>query len=58
MTFDGKLGETAFGLMRDHVGHKIEAVTYGTKTEVENVTIECEDCGQVLFDADRKKDTD
>ena len=38
--------------MLQHVGHKLQCVTYGTLGKVWNVAIECEDCGEVLVDQD------
>ena len=34
-----------------HVGHEISCVTYGLGKPV-NVSIECEDCCEVIFDVD------
>lgn len=34
-----------------HLGHHIVAVHYGDRKQ--NVAIECEDCSEVLFDADK-----
>lgn len=35
-----------------HVGHEIEVVTYGRDEDV-NVSIECVDCDEVLYDVDK-----
>ena len=35
-----------------HIGHNIEIVTYGMNEPV-NVSIECIDCCEVLYSADR-----
>lgn len=32
-----------------HVGHNVQCVQYGKQ----NVSVECEDCSEVLFDFDR-----
>lgn len=37
----------------EHFGHKIEVVIYGDPAKPVNVSVECETCGQVLFDFDR-----
>ena len=39
-----------FNLLRHHIGHKIACVSYGNP--VVNISIECEDCGQVILDTD------
>ena len=43
--------------LKDHVGHKVVCVSYGDE-EIVNISIECEDCGEVLFDLDRPADTE
>lgn len=35
--------------LREHVGHEIVCVQYGNGS---NISVECEDCMQVLIDAD------
>ena len=40
-----------------HKGHKIECVTYG-KEEVVNISIECEDCNEVLLSFDKYPEED
>ena len=45
-TFDENL---LYEIMIKHTGHHIEIVGYD---DDENVTLECEDCGCVLFDTD------
>jgi len=37
-----------YELLKAHVGHRIVCVTYGDQ----NVSIECEDCFEVLHDVD------
>jgi len=41
-----------FEKLLGHVGHDIEIVTYGTTADVDNVSVECLDCGAVIVDAD------
>ena len=48
MTFDGKQGEIAWNIMREHIGHDIVVALYGSL----NTAIECQTCWAVLFDAD------
>ena len=50
MAVDPRLG---YDEIREHVGHKIECVTYGDKTTPANAALECVDCGIVLIDYDR-----
>ena len=50
------MGVTNFEELKRHIGHKIVCVSYGgEKFEREpwNISIECEDCGEVLLDFDR-----
>lgn len=44
--------DRGFQELLDHVGHRIECVTYGTKGVPVNAAIECIDCGCVLLDFD------
>lgn len=37
-----------FDKLREHVGHNVVVVMYGE----ENVSIECEDCSEVLYSVD------
>jgi hypothetical protein len=39
-----------FETLVEHVGHKVEVVTYGDPPV--NVAVECVDCGTVLFSFD------
>ena len=41
-----------------HVGHNLEAVTYGNSDLVMNAAIECLDCGEVVVDEDSPAITD
>ena len=41
-----------FKELSNHVGHKVEVVTYGKNGEVWNVAIECMTCNEVLLDFD------
>ena len=42
--------------LADHVGHNVVCVGYGDD-EIENVSIECDDCNVVLFDIDAPAET-
>lgn len=37
--------------LKDHVGHAVVCVGYG-QDEIVNISVECEDCNEVLFDID------
>lgn len=39
--------------LSEHIGHDIVCVFYGPGTDIQNVAIECKDCGAVLLDFDR-----
>lgn len=38
--------------LKPHIGHKLNCVAYGQE-EIVNIAIECEDCGEVLYDIER-----
>ena len=44
------MSANTFEEMRGHIGHNIVCVRYGQDDECVNVAIECETCGEVLFD--------
>ena len=46
--------------LSEHVYHDLSCVAYVKlgSTEYDNVAIECNDCGMVLFDADRPTEAD
>lgn len=35
-----------------HVGHNVEIVTYGDPDDPADVCLECNDCGEVILDAE------
>lgn len=37
-------------VLKRHIGHKIVCVGYGHPADPANVTVECEDCNEVLMD--------
>jgi hypothetical protein len=47
-----------FEKFRQHIGHKIECVCYGLGNDVQNVSIECIDCGCVVIDANKDGEDD
>jgi hypothetical protein len=42
-----------FTKLSQHVGHAIDCVGYGTNGEYVNISIECLDCNEVLYDAEK-----
>jgi hypothetical protein len=44
--------------LREHVGHEIVCVAYGTMPIAHNVALECETCGCVLLDFDHPEVAD
>ncbi len=44
-----------FDELKTHIGHQIVVVRYGTEQDTWNVAIECEDCNEVLDDADNPR---
>lgn len=43
-----------FDKIKRHVGHNVVAITYGDDIGDVNAAIECEDCGEVIIDADNE----
>lgn len=41
-----------------HIGHSLACVGYGEGDDIENISIECEDCNEVLYDLERYASTD
>ena len=48
------MGVTNYKELKEHKGHKIVCVSYGN----DNISIECEDCKEVLMDFDKNGTTD
>ena len=49
----------SFEQMKFHIGHRVTIVGYGpTNTELANVSMECETCGEVLLSFDEPADDD
>lgn len=46
---------TEFDILKSHIGHKVVVVGYG-QDEIVNVSIECEDCNEVLYSIDKFKE--
>ena len=38
--------------MKKHRGHKVSIVSYGNYDNPENISLECEECGEVILDAE------
>lgn len=51
------MGVGNFDELKKHIGHDIACVGYGKK-EIINVSIECEDCNEVLFDFEKYPEED
>jgi hypothetical protein len=55
MYLTGKLGKLFVEKMSEHIYHDIELVEYGCDErtgEPENISLECNDCHELLIDAD------
>lgn len=39
-------------ILKKHSGHKVSIVSYGNYDNPENISLECEDCGEVILDAE------
>ena len=39
-------------ILKKHRGHKVSIVSYGNYDNPENISLECEDCGEVILDAE------
>lgn len=40
--------------LKNHIGHTLVLAVYGKEHGIENVSIECEDCNEVVYSADRR----
>ena len=49
---------TNFQELLDHKGHKVKVVSFGSKEEIENVSILCETCNEILLDFDKDEEVD
>lgn len=49
------VGVHSFEELSQHVGHRLECVTYGDARDTHNVAIECLDCNEVLLDFDNEE---
>lgn len=45
-----------FVKLSQHVGHAIEIVGYGIQGRYQNISIECVDCNEVLYDVEREEE--
>ena len=54
MGFTERLNDYLLEKMKNHVGHNMVCVNYGTPAV--NVSIECEDCCEVIVSADFEPD--
>ena len=54
------MGAESFKELKRHIGHRIVCVSYsyGKKNDIENVSIECETCSEVLFDYDNDEENE
>lgn len=39
-------------ILKDHYGHHVQVSLYGDIDDPANVCLECEDCGEVILDAE------
>lgn len=46
------VSSSRFRESRKHRGHKVSIVSYGDWDNPEDVCLECEDCGEVVLDAE------
>lgn len=40
------------GILKSHRGHKVSIVSYGSWEDPVDVCLECEDCNEVILDAE------
>lgn len=40
-----------WNILKKHRGHKVSIVSYGNYDNPENISLKCEDCGEVILDA-------
>ena len=44
--------EFLWNLLKDHIGHDVYIVYYGDPDDPANIALECNDCGEVILDAE------
>lgn len=44
--------EILWNLLKEHIGHNVEIVYYGDANNPANISLECNDCGEVILDAE------
>ena len=49
------MGAWSYKELKSHIGHNVVVVAYGEADDPANVAVECEDCGEVLFDYDKPR---
>jgi hypothetical protein len=53
----GKDAKDGFKQLKEHIGHEIEVAGYQNgRTKIVDVTVECVDCDEILFDYDLEGD--
>lgn len=49
---DSSYDDLLWKLLLAHRGHRVSIVSYGDPADPKNVSLECEDCGEVILDAE------
>ena len=49
---DDSYDDLLWKLLLAHRGHRVSIVSYGDPADPANVSLECEDCGEVILDAE------
>ena len=49
---DDSYDDLLWKLLLAHRGHRVSVVSYGDPADPANVSLECEDCGEVILDAE------
>lgn len=43
--------ELMWDILKKHKGHHVHIVSYGNQNDSANISLECEDCGEIVLDA-------
>ena len=44
--------EILWNLLKNHIGHDVQIVYYGDPDDPVDICLECNDCGEVILDAE------
>lgn len=49
---DSNYDELLWDILKAHIGHDVHVVAYGDKDDPANISLECDDCNEIILDAE------